>query len=161
MKVKDPAKKADEIVDTYNSRDPERIAKLCGILIKEVDWDKQSGAYTEILRQPVIFISKNLRRSMRSVVIAHELGHHFLHRKEAAEVGGFKEFEVFNMTKSNLEYEANIFAAQLLLPDDTVKEMVYNGYDSQKIAQATGSEINLGRTAGASFRRVTTLSWST
>lgn len=37
MKVKDPAKTADEIVDTYNSRDPERIAKLCGILIKEVD----------------------------------------------------------------------------------------------------------------------------
>ena len=143
MKVKDPAKTADEIVDTYNSRDPERIAKLCGILIKEVDWEKQSGAYTEILRQPVIFISKNLRRSMRSVVIAHELGHHFLHRKEAAEVGGFKEFEVFKMTKSNLEYEANIFAAQLLLPDDAVKEMVYNGYDSQKIAQATGSEINL------------------
>ena len=142
MKVKDPAKTADEIVDTYNSRDPERIAKLCGILIKEVDWDKQSGAYTEILRQPVIFISKNLRRSMRSVVIAHELGHHFLHRKEAAEVGGFKEFEVFNMTKSNLEYEANIFAAQLLLPDDAVKEMVYNGFDSQKIAQATGSIIN-------------------
>lgn len=82
MKVKDPAKTADEIVDTYNSRDPERIAKLCGILIKEVDWDKQSGAYTEILRQPVIFISKNLRRSMRSVVIAHELGHHFLHKKK-------------------------------------------------------------------------------
>ena len=24
-----------------------------------------------------------------------------------------------------------------------IKEMVYNGYDSQKIAQATGSEINL------------------
>ena len=40
--MKDPAKKADEIVDTYNSRDPERIAKLCGILIKEVDWEKQS-----------------------------------------------------------------------------------------------------------------------
>ena len=61
------------------------------------------------------------------------------------------------MTKSNLEYEANIFAEQLL-PDDEVKEMVYNGYDSPKIAQATGSEINLGRSAGVSFRRVTTLS---
>ena len=62
------------------------------------------------------------------------------------------------MTKSNLEYEANIFSAQLLLPDDVVKEMVYNGFDSQKIAQATGSEINLGRTDGASFRRVITSS---
>ena len=29
--MRDPAKKADEIVDTYNSRDPERIAKLHGI----------------------------------------------------------------------------------------------------------------------------------
>lgn len=66
-----------------------------------------------------------------------------MHRKEAAKVGGFKEFEVFNMTKSNLEYEANVFAAQLLLPDDEVKEMVYEGYDTCQIAAATGSEINL------------------
>ena len=65
------------------------------------------------------------------------------------------------MTKSHLEYEANIFAAQLLLPDDEVKEMVYNGFNSQKIAQATGSEINPGRTASALFRRVITSSGNT
>ena len=33
--MRDPAKKADEIVDTYNSRDPELIAGLCGILINK------------------------------------------------------------------------------------------------------------------------------
>ena len=95
------------------------------------------------MRNRFMFIKDNLHPVMEKIVLLHELGHDSLHREEATQVGGFKEFEVFNMTKSNLEYEANIFAAQLLLPDDVVKEMVYNGYDSQKIAQATGSEINL------------------
>ena len=112
--------------------------------VEETD-GKRSGAYSIcVYAMPHPYVLLNYQPTIHDIfTIAHELGHHFLHKKEAAEVGGFKEFEVFNMTKSNLEYEANIFAAQLLLPDDTVKEMVYNGYDSQKIAQATGSEINL------------------
>ena len=42
-----------------------------------------------------------------------------------------------------MEYEANLFAAQLALPDDEVLEMIYAGYDVEQIARAMNSDINL------------------
>lgn len=142
-KTKDPAAVADKVVYECNSRDPERIARQSGIMIREVEWKEQSGAYIEILRQPVIFVAERLDPVMRSIVIAHELGHHFLHKKEAAEAGGFSEFKIFDMTLNNMEYEANTFAAQLLLPDEDVKDLIYQGYDVAQIASAMNSDINL------------------
>ena len=46
-------------------------------------------------------------------MLLHELGHDALHREEATKVGGFKEFEIFNMRDNRMEYEANLFAAQI------------------------------------------------
>ena len=34
-----------------------------------------------------------------------------------------------------MEYEANIFASQISLPDDEILEYIENGYDIQQIAQ--------------------------
>ena len=46
--------------------------------------------------------------------------------------------------KSRPEYEANVFASQILLPDDDVLELIYNyGYDAEKIARQLNSDINL------------------
>ena len=42
-----------------------------------------------------------------------------------------------------MEYEANLFAAQLMLPDDEIKEYIYKGFDVQQIARAMRSDINL------------------
>ena len=39
--------------------------------------------------------------------------------------------------------QANLFAAQLMLPDDEIKEYIYRGYDVQQIARAMRSDINL------------------
>ena len=54
---------------------------------------------------------------MEKIVLLHEIGHDTLHRDEATKVGGFKEFEIFDMKDSRMEYEANLFAAQISLPD--------------------------------------------
>ncbi|MBE6551060.1 MAG: ImmA/IrrE family metallo-endopeptidase [Ruminococcaceae bacterium] len=142
-KTKDPAAVADKVIYECNSRDPERIARQNGIMIREVEWKEQSGAYIEMMRQPVIFVAERLDPVMRSIVIAHELGHHFLHKKEAAESGGFREFKIFDMMLNNMEYEANTFAAQLLLPDDEIKDLIYEGYDVAQIASIMNSDINL------------------
>lgn len=48
----------------------------------------------------------------------HEIGHDVLHRKEAVKAGGFKEFNIFNMQGSRMEYEANVFASQISLGDE-------------------------------------------
>ena len=42
-----------------------------------------------------------------------------------------------------MEYDANLFAAQLMLPDDEIKEYIYKGFDVQQIARAMRSDINL------------------
>ncbi len=47
------------------------------------------------------------------------------------------------MQNNQMEYEANVFAAQLKLPDEDVLECVYNGYDLAATARALHSDINL------------------
>ena len=42
-----------------------------------------------------------------------------------------------------IDYEANVFAIQLKLPDEDVLECVYNGYDIAVTARALHSDINL------------------
>ena len=42
--------RADTIVREIGTRDPERIAKELGIVIKEVDFDRQKGVYKVIKR---------------------------------------------------------------------------------------------------------------
>ena len=83
-KVKDPAATADKVVRESDSRNPTKIARLNGILIRTVDdWEEQSGAYIEMMRQPIIYVAGRLDSVKKAIVIAHELGHHFLHRKAA------------------------------------------------------------------------------
>ncbi len=53
-----------------------------------------------------------------------------------------KEFELFRM-KSAIEYEANAFAAHILIDTDECLEYARNGYDVVQIAKMMNSEINL------------------
>jgi Zn-dependent peptidase ImmA (M78 family) len=55
-------------------------------------------------------------------LVAHELGHDRLH-KEIAMLKGFHEVELFDMERP-AEYEANIFAAELLIKDDELLELL-------------------------------------
>ena len=76
-------------------------------------------------------------------MLLHELGHDTLHREEATQVGGFEEFNIFDIRDSRMEYEANIFATQIALPDDDFLDLAEQGYDVQQIAAALHSDVNL------------------
>lgn len=141
--VKDAVSVANKVFRTYENRRPERIAKEMGILIIPAPFKKQKGAYKVIERQPVIFINDSLHPVVREIVFGHELGHHLLHREVAMQAGGFQEFNLFEMRENRMEYDANLFAAQLMLPDDEIKEYIYRGFDVQQIAKAMRSDINL------------------
>ena len=141
--VKDAVSVANKVFRTYENRRPERLAKEMGILIIPAPFKKQKGAYKVIERQPIIFIKQDLHPVMRDIVIGHELGHHKLHRAEAIAAGGFQEFNLFDMQQNRMEYDANMFAAQLMLPDDDIMELIYKGFDVAQIARALRSDINL------------------
>lgn len=144
MPVMDDAKiikKARNYVRTYGTRDPECLARELGVRIHEADFVKLKGVYKVILRNPFIFIKKDLDPATRKIVLLHELGHHALHRKEAQL---FQEFSLFaDMTVSRMEYEANLFAAEISLPDDEILEYIYQGNDAAFIAAAMESDVNL------------------
>ena len=134
---------ANKLVDTLGTRDPHRIARELGIEVVPVDFKRQRGAYKVLMRNRFIFIKNDLHPAMKNIVMLHEIGHDVLHRKEAVKAGGFKEFNIFNMQESRMEYEANMFAAQIALPDDEILEYIYGGYDVGQIARIMCSDINL------------------
>ena len=52
------------------------------------------------------------------------------------------EFVLYDMD-SRPEFEANVLASQILLPDDEIIEHIYNGCDAEQIARIMNSDINL------------------
>ena len=133
-------RRADALVRSTGTRDPERIAEALGIIVKDVNFEKQKGLYKVILRNRFIFIKSDLSEVMRRIVLLHEIGHDQLHR-HLADV--FQEFQIFDMRGNVMEYEANLFAAQIALPDEEILNYIRSGYDAAQIAMATASDINL------------------
>lgn len=133
----------NKLIDRCGTRDPYKVAKELGINIIYRNFDKQRGAYKVILKNRFVFLKNGMHPVVEQIVLWHEIGHDVLHRKEAVAVGGFKEFNIFEMRENRMEYEANIFASQASLPDDTILEYIENGYDIQQIARAMSSDINL------------------
>ena len=79
---------------------------------------------------------------MKRLVCTHELGHALLHRSLGKSESGLMEFELFNITNTT-EYEANLFAANLLLDETTIEELISDGYDVVQIARQLGTNVNL------------------
>ena len=98
------------------------------------------GMYCVVLRNRFIFLSSRLDEFWLPMVLAHEIGHDQLHRELAGT--GLCEFELFNM-RSGTEYEANAFAAHLLLDSDEIYEALREGEDLPALAQRQNVNINL------------------
>lgn len=135
--------KANRIIKRCGTRDPHKIAGELGIEILCCPFKVQRGAYKVIMRNRFLFIKDDLEPVMENIVLLHEIGHDILHRDEATRAGGIKEFNIFDVRDSRMEYEANIFAAQIALPDDDFLELAEQGCDVQQIAQALCSDVNL------------------
>lgn len=143
IRTEEAIQKANRIVRQCGTRNADRIARELGLIVMPRDFSRQKGAYMVIERNRYIFINKHLDPVMHDIVLLHEIGHDCLHRKEAVQVGGLQEFNIFDMRDQRMEYEANMFAAQIALPDDEILEYIYGGYDVGQIARAMCSDINL------------------
>lgn len=115
----------------HGTANPFELARRLGIelLIRELGTLK--GFYKDVYDTPFIFLNSRLKRGEATLVCAHELGHHILHREFAA--FGFEETSVFSPA-SRREYEANLFAAELLLDTREVRKLVKDGLTRAQIA---------------------------
>lgn len=106
------------------------------------DFARQKGAFVVIGNNGFIFINANMSEYMQRLVCAHELGHALLHRKLGTTPGGVMEFEIFDI-KNTTEYEANVFAANLLIDEEEMLEMLREGYDIVQVARSMNLNVNI------------------
>ena len=69
--------------------------------------------------EKIIAVNKVDNTLRQRFTIAHELGHYFLHFNDIDEDGSFVSFRA---SRSARETEANNFAAELLMPEDILRE---------------------------------------
>ena len=134
-----------KLVREYGTRDPFQLASHLNVRITmRNDFDRQKGAFALVLNVPFLFINDNLSYEMKRIVCAHELGHALLHRKlcRTGKNQTIYELEIFDI-KDNTEYEANIFAAGLLIDEEEMSEYFHNGYDVVQTARALNINVNL------------------
>ena len=117
------------------------LAEELGIHVEFADDYKDLlGMYFNKWHHRFIFLNSRLDEDWLPRVLAHEIGHDQLHRELAKT--GLQEFELFRMN-SRTEYEANAFAAHLLLDNDEVYRLVRAGEDMETISKRLRCNINL------------------
>ncbi len=134
--------KVEKLVSKYKTRDPHILAEALGIdVVCNPSFTRLKGFYTVLNRKRYIVLNDNLDDNEKKIVLSHEIGHDRLHR-EFARDAVLREFVLYDM-KSRPEYEANMFAAELLLEDEKTAYLARAGYDIEQMAKMLGTDINL------------------
>ena len=128
-----------EIASKYtDTNGPDEIADRLNIHVEGVDFKKQKGAFCIIDGEKFIFLNRNLNYMDKRIVLLHEIGHAILHS------GHCQVFADMNLYDSDcFEYEANLFAAHILLPDERIIPLIYAGNTKEEIARITGTNEDL------------------
>ena len=122
------SKAVGKLTKKYQTRDPYELCDALDIRIRLMDLETDIKAYYFCQsRIRTIVLNSRVLEPIRNILVAHELGHDRLHKKIAM-LKGFQELELFNMVLPT-EFEANIFAAELLIKDEEVIELLN---DSEK-----------------------------
>ena len=117
----------------------EAIAEdLCGLAIEEVANLDVSGMLIPTERR--IYLNGNESPQRRRFTLAHELGHWICQCLEGTAAPVYCRAEEVGLEPAVkvLEREANVFAAELLMPEDSVRRAWRNTWDIERCATLLG-----------------------
>lgn len=107
-------------LEKFKTTNPFEIASKINIHIIEWDLHEEiNGYYKYDRRNRFIVINRNLSEEWKRVVCAHELGHAILHTR--LNTPFMRRNTLFSVDK--IEREANRFAAELLISDNSFKDL--------------------------------------
>lgn len=110
-----PLHQVKDIIEKYKTFDMLEICEHIGAHVLYCDLPQNiEGFFQNIFGEFIIYINRDISSYRKKYVVAHELGHIFMH----SEVNSLfmKENSLFNIEKC--EKEANIFAAFLILDEN-------------------------------------------
>jgi len=114
---------AEKLTHIYKTHDPYDLCDALNVRVRLKDLGKDIKAYYFChSRIRNIVVNSRISEIIRRILVAHELGHDCLH-KEIAMLRGFRELELFNRTNP-IEYEANLFATEILIDDKKILELL-------------------------------------
>ena len=138
----DVYEKPKMLIEKYETRDPFELAQLLGCFVKFINTKTQKGFCKIMFNNRFIFINQNMTPQMQRMTCAHELGHILLHKEALKQQGHFAEMELFDIT-DHRELEANQFAANLLIDDQELLELLKDGYDMVGAAAQLNVNVNM------------------
>ena len=114
-----------KLIRKYKTRDPFKIMDDMHIIVGETsNFQKLKGFCFMSCKTIYVQISSFLSEEEKQIVAAHELGHIILHKTQL-KMAPMKDDTLYNM-QDNTEYQANLFAADLLLSDADIADMAHN-----------------------------------
>lgn len=120
------SREVKRIKNKYRENDPYRLCNAMGLILLFEPMGLYEGACKGFFliqsRKKSITINCDLPEPLQRIILTHEIGHAVLHRKTTG-VKAFHDFALFNETYQ-YEYEANIFAAEYLMDDNDVLELL-------------------------------------
>ena len=124
----------------YKTDDPFYVIRAKNILLLYEELGLNNGYYNFVLRQKQIHINCNLEGNQRIFTATHELGHAIMHPKANT------PFLLANTYQSvdKLEIEANKFAVEFLITDETLYEYLkYQEYTLEQVSRLLGYQKEL------------------
>ena len=124
-------KMAAHTIRKYDKTDPFRLAAAMHIVLLYESMGASDSAckgfYIFQSRKHVITINDDLSYEDQYIVLSHEIGHAVLHW-QLAKSEPLREYSLYNQS-SQMENDANYFAAEFLVSDDKVIECFDDGQD--------------------------------
>ena len=130
-------KKADELARRFQTRNPFEIIRGLNVILVFAPLIGTRAFYQYFQRNNIIYIDENLSDHEQIFECAHEMGHMFLHKKANAI---FMDSRTL-LNTNRYEKEADTFAMDLLVGDDTLAE--YQRYSTEQLSRILGYEQRL------------------